>query len=160
MKIETAYLAGAMESLSDEGLGWRLEYQKELDKVLEIHAIIPGDTEQAFRGKGDDMNVLKKNNPKKYQKIMRRYMKSDFFLMLEMCDIVICRWEGEGICGTVAEVNECYMTGKPLFLVTTKPYHEIPGWFAACFDHENIFDSLTCLIGHLGELKYGTREEV
>jgi len=92
-----------------------------------------------------------------FEKLVRRFVDLDIAL-IDMCDITIVRWEGEGMCGTIAEVHHCYVTNKPVFLVTSKPAHEVPGWMLAQIGYQNVFRTLPCLLGHLGDLKHGKEE--
>ena len=143
-----------MESSNDFGLRWRQDYQELIDQFLDAHAIIPNDGEYIMRPRGKDISTLKEPNPEEYKRIMRRYIELDLAL-IDMSDLVIAKWDGEMSTGTISEIHHCYMTSKPVYLVSKKEFHELPGWTASQIGKENIFPKIACLLGHLTELKYG-----
>lgn len=154
MKIDLIYLAGSLENSPDGGMEWRLNYQELLLQFLDAHAIIPNEAEFLVRPRGIDFPSLKESDPIEYEKIMRRYIELDLHL-IDMSDIVIAHWNGEMSAGTISEIHHCYMTEKPVYLVTNDKKN-LPGWSLAEVGHQNIWPDFSCLLGHLAELKYGT----
>lgn len=143
-----AYLAGAMEMVSDGGDAWRREYDKELSK-LKIRCIIPNDEEKDIK-RDVNMKSLKSEDIEKYISIMRDFMRADL-IFIEACDYFITHWEGEVSAGTMGEATFAFRMKKPSFLVSSLPTKEIPGWFLACFDKK--FSTLDELLTFLQEGK-------
>ena len=152
-RYRLVYLAGAMENTTDNGINWRVAYRDDLQDILDIHAIIPGIGENLVKPINIDMQEIKVTNPTLFEEVERRFIALDIAL-IEISDFVIVRYEGEAISGTTAEVHHCYMTGKPVYMVTSLPFEQLPGWMASEIGVENIFQTLSCLIGHLGEKIY------
>ena len=140
----TAYLAGPMEFAENAGIGWRLQFETAL-KPLVINCIIPEQEEEEITDQ-DELNHLKKHDPKEYVKIMRKLIDLDLQFVHDV-DLVIINWEGERMSGTIGEAQEAYLNDVPVHLVTSKPTHEIPGWFLACCS--SVHNSLDDLLSHL-----------
>lgn len=130
--VITAYLAGAMEAVSDRGLGWRLEYAEKLN-ILGIKSIVPNKLEAGLIQDSFDMVSMKEKNFGEYQKIIRKAMRIDIPMVIDS-DLLICRYMGENIGGTIAEATIAHLLGKPCFLITNIPHRNINGWFLSCFD--------------------------
>ena len=143
-KNKTVYLAGAMESLADEGLSWRRQFSTVLQSIG-IKSIIPNDEEKNIKEKYN-MAELKKTDIDKYIEIIRAFISMDL-KFVENVDMLIVKWEGEVTSGTIHEVGYAYQLGKPCYLVTSKLPHEVPGWFLACFT--KTFTNLDSLISYL-----------
>jgi nucleoside 2-deoxyribosyltransferase len=129
-KEKTAYLAGPMEYAQDNGLGWRLEYERDLSK-LSIRSIIPNFEEKQILN-GLDLPHIKKTDIDRHNQVIRAFIKQDL-RFVEDVDYVIVNWNGERCSGTIGEAQHAYLCGTPAYLVTSKPFHEVPGWFLACF---------------------------
>lgn len=142
--MKAAYLAGAMETISDEGLSWRREFSDAL-KNIGIKCFIPNDEEKKLK-KHNNMKELKNTNIKKYIKIMRQFIAMDLNFV-QQSDFLIAKWNGEQTTGTVHETGYAYQLRIPTYLVTSVPTNQIPGWFLACFT--KIFASLDELIKFL-----------
>jgi nucleoside 2-deoxyribosyltransferase len=139
-----AYLAGAMESLKDEGLSWRRKFSSALEKVG-IKSVIPNDEEKDIKQKYN-LAELKKTDIEKYVEIIRSFITMDL-KFVETVDMLIVKWEGEVTTGTVHEVGYAFQLKKPCYLVTSKKLHEVSGWFLSCFT--KVFPDLDCLIHYL-----------
>jgi nucleoside 2-deoxyribosyltransferase len=141
---KVAYLAGAMESLKDEGLSWRRKFSRAL-KELHIDSVIPNDEERDIKKKYN-LPELKKTDLDKYIEIIRSFIKMDL-KFVETVDMLIVKWEGENTAGTIHEVGYAYQIGTPCYLVTSQPLHEVPGWFLSCFT--KVFPDLDTMIWYL-----------
>lgn len=152
--LESCYLAGSMEYSADNGLSWREQYRALLEDedFLGIKCILPNEQERHIIKDQEELNKLKKTDISKYVEIMRQFMELDLGI-IDKVDMVIVRWEGETISGTVGEAQHAYLMGIPIYLVTSKPLHEVPGWFLACFTE--VFDTLSCLMMYLADKKWG-----
>jgi hypothetical protein len=122
-----------MEYSNDFGLGWRLDARRVLSP-LSIKCIIPNEEESKWVQNPKEFAKLKTTNITEYVRIHREFMKQDLDFTLH-CDYFICRWEGERIHGTTGEAQWRWQNKKDAYLITTKPAHEIPGWFLASFTH-------------------------
>jgi nucleoside 2-deoxyribosyltransferase len=127
-----AYLAGPMEYAENAGLDWRLDCAKAL-KQLDISCVIPELEEQLITDQ-EELNQLKINDIRKYIGIMRQLIKLDINFVHTL-DLIIVKWEGERMSGTIGEVQEAYLRGRPVYLVTSQPLSSVPGWFLACCQH-------------------------
>jgi nucleoside 2-deoxyribosyltransferase len=125
------YLAGPMEYATDNGFNWRIHYQRLL-YPLNITCVIPNFEEAEILKDVKQLKYYKKENLSKYIEIMRKFIEKDLEFV-EKSDFVIVKWDGEITSGTVGEVQQAYLLKKPAYLVTSKSFHEIPGWFLACF---------------------------
>ena len=145
---KTCYLCGPMEYAKNNGLDWRLVYRDELAK-LNIQCIIPEEEETGMTE--EDMRILKEEDPTQYIKIMRQFIEMDL-KFVEDCDMVVAFWDGERMSGTIGEAQHAYLHGTPIYLVSPRPFTEIPGWFAACFTET--FESLGCLLLYLNKQSF------
>jgi hypothetical protein len=137
-----------MEDTQDNGLDWRLEYKERLE-ALGVKCIIPQFEEEEFVPDWREFAELKKKDYQRYKKIMRKIGVLDVNFVHSV-DLVITRWEGEVMSGTIGEAHENFFHAhKPNFLVTSQPLHTIPSWFGMCFDHE--FKTLDDLVAYLRE---------
>lgn len=125
----TTYLAGPMEYCEDEGLPWRLEFREKLASI-DVECIIPNEEEINISNQ-TELNVLKKENLDEYIRIMRVFIDMDL-AFVHTVDFVVVGWEGQRMSGTVGEAQQAYLTGVPVYLVTSQPVHTTPGWFLAC----------------------------
>jgi len=143
---KTAYLAGPMENLKDEGLAWRRRFSRALKKIG-IDSIIPNDEEIQIKQEYN-LPELKKTDIDKYIEIIRSFIEMDL-KFVESVDMLVVKWEGEMSSGTFHEVGYAYQLGTPCYLVTSKALHEVPGWFLSCFT--KVFSELDVLIWYLKE---------
>jgi len=143
---KSAYLAGPMEFVEDEGLAWRRKFSRALKKVG-VKCIIPNDEEKQIK-KRVDMAKLKKTDLRKYVKIIREFIRMDLEF-IDNVDMLIVKWEGEVSAGTMGEVTYAYKIGKPNYLVTSVPLQDVPGWFLACCTA--VFPSMEKLIEYFKE---------
>jgi len=148
--MKTCYLAGPMEFTADGGRAWREEYRDLLKEYLEVDCIIPEEEESLITNQ-KELNRLKKENIFEYTELMRKIIDLDLNFV-DNVDMLIVRWEGEAMSGTIHEVGHAYEAGKPCYLVTSKPFHEVPGWFLATFTE--IFESIACLMMFLADEKF------
>ena len=145
------YLAGSMEYSDNQGLDWRLEWREDLGK-LGIQCIIPNFEEADIILDSEQFQRDKITNLDKYINIMRKIIRKDL-AFVEQVDFVITKWDGEKGAGTIGEAQHSFLIGKPNYLVTSLPFHEVPGWFLACFTE--LFHSKEKLLKFL-EVKYGS----
>jgi nucleoside 2-deoxyribosyltransferase len=143
-KIKTAYLCGPMEFAAQNGRNWRLRYSKALEKI-NIKCIIP-EFEEKHITTEKEMKFLKENDINRYIEKMRQLIALDL-KMVEKADLIITRWNGETMSGTIGEAQHAFLLNKPIYLVTQQLITTIPGWFLACFS--NIFKDFKSLKKYL-----------
>ena len=130
-KKQTAYLAGPMEYAKKNGRGWRIRYKQELEKIG-INCIIPEFHERDITNE-KEMKRLKLENINLYIEKMRQLIALDIEFV-QSVDMVIVKWNGEVMSGTIGEVQEAYLQFVPAYLVTEYDLSTVPGWFLACFE--------------------------
>jgi hypothetical protein len=148
------YLSGGMEYSSGEGAQWRQEIQTWLEGRLR-HAVFNPNTESdryfASHHPGIDFRKLKFENTPLYTEIIRNLVDVDCREIAERSDYVICYWD-EGAArgaGTKGELTMARFFGKPVYLVTSFPHHDIPGWVLGCVTKAfTDFDSLKAFLLH------------
>ena len=79
---------------------------------------------------GMDFRAVKSQDIERYREIVSRLVDIDSHEIAERTDIVVCYWD-EGAAkgaGTKGELTMARFFGKPVYMVTTIPAQEIPGW--------------------------------
>lgn len=132
-----AYLSGGMEYVTDEGRSWREEMEEWLTSALGWESFNPNrnsDELLARRTPDVPFRALKSADPARYQKIVEEIVAVDSHEVAEGSDCVICLWD-EGAArgaGTKGELTIARYFNKPVYLVTTMRYEELPGWVLGC----------------------------
>ena len=137
MSCMRVYLSGGMEYADGEGVHWRKEMQQWIEASLEHIVFNPNvESDRFFNAHHPniDFRTLKKENVQRYQEIVRSLVEIDCKEIAERSDYVICYWD-EGAAkgaGTKGELTMAKYFGKPVYLVTSYPLHDIPGWVLGC----------------------------
>ncbi len=132
-----AYLSGGMEYADGEGVAWRKELQQWIEQNLGHQVFNPNvESERIFRADHPDVDFrkLKFENISRYQEIVRKLVDLDCKEIARHSDYVVCYWD-EGAAkgaGTKGELTMAKFFGKPVYLVTSFPLQEIPGWVLGC----------------------------
>jgi hypothetical protein len=132
-----AYLSGGMEYAAGEGAHWRREMQEWLTHSLGHSSFNPNVESDLFFSKhhpGIDFRHLKEQNIHEYQTIARKLVEIDCAEIAERSDYIVCYWD-EGAAkgaGTKGELTMAKFFGKPVYLVTSFPLFDIPGWVLGC----------------------------
>lgn len=132
-----AYLSGGMEYADDEGAMWRKDLQQWIEQNLGHAVFNPNvESERMFRTSYPDLDFrkLKFENISRYQEILCKLVDLDCSEIAHRSDYVVCYWD-EGAAkgaGTKGELTMAKFFGKPVYLVTRYPLHEIPGWVLGC----------------------------
>ena len=142
-----AYLIGPMDYASDNGLMWRRHYAKVLKEKFNVECIIPNDEEKGLLA-GIDIWELKEKKYDDFIKVMKKIIKMDLEFV-KKADLIIGRWNGEPIAGTIGEATLAFDLNKKCYLVSNRPTKEFPNWFAGCFTQQ--FKTLKDLIEYLEE---------
>ncbi|MBI1805597.1 MAG: hypothetical protein HYR76_00940 [Ignavibacteria bacterium] len=137
MKHLRAYLSGGMEYADGEGTHWRKEMQSWLESNLRHSVFNPNvESDRFFNAQhpGVNFRTLKKEDVHLYQNIVRQLVEIDCKEIAERSDYVICYWDEGAVkgAGTKGELTMARFFGKPVYLVTSYPLHDIPGWILGC----------------------------
>jgi len=131
------YLSGGMEYADGEGVNWRKEMQEWLETTLN-HSVFNPNVESdkffATRYPNIDFREIKKSNLDLYQEIVRRLVDIDCNEIANHSDYVICFWDDGAVkgAGTKGELTMAKFFKKPVYLVTSFPHFDIPGWVLGC----------------------------
>ena len=90
------------------------------------------------------LKELKIADTEAYKKHYREHFIIPDINIVRSSDLLIIRWNGERMSGTIHEAGEAFLLGVPVYLVTNQPIEEIPGWFLSCCTEA--FQSLSCLL--------------
>ncbi len=136
-KPQRVYLSGGMEYAQGEGAEWRTEIEQWLGKNLQHSAFNPNiESNKFFSTKypSVDIRKLKSQDLKFFREIITQVVEIDCKEIAERSDYVICYWD-EGAAkgaGTKGELTMAKFFGKPVYLVTSFPLQELPGWVLGC----------------------------
>jgi nucleoside 2-deoxyribosyltransferase len=132
----TAYLAGAIEATDDKGRTWREHYRKEL-AAIGVDAWIPNDLNMEHELTMEQWIVLRsKDDLTEFKTEFRKRIIGPDIAAVDAADVIIVRWNGERTTGTAHEVGRAYMRGQMVYLVTPRPFREVPAWMLACVEAE------------------------
>jgi hypothetical protein len=131
------YLSGGMEYASDEGRDWRTVLHDWLDRELHASVFNPNvesDRHFATHHAGVDFRTLKTGDPQRYRVIASELVDIDSHEIAERTDVVICYWDASAMrgAGTKGELTMARYFHKPVYMVTSIPEAEIPGWVLGC----------------------------
>jgi len=131
------YLSGGMEYAAGEGVQWRSDLQRWLEENLRHDVFNPNiESNRFFTAHHPDVDfrALKREDLPVYQEIARRLVELDCREIAERSDYIICYWDEGAVkgAGTKGELTMARYFGKPVYLVTSYPLQEIPGWILGC----------------------------
>ena len=157
---QRVYLSGGMEYAIDEGRDWRSSLQQWLEQELQYEVFNPNvESERYFAGHlpNGDFRALKTADPGTYISLAGGLVMLDCGEIASRTDLVICYWDEAAMrgAGTKGELTIAKYFDKPVFMVTSMPMADIPGWVLGCITQ--IFISFGKLKAFLAEKKV-TRE--
>lgn len=134
---QRVYLSGGMEYASDEGKDWRSTLQQWLERELCCSVFNPNlESARFFATHYPTANFrkLKKEDPSLYKMIASGLVDLDCDEIAHRTDLVICYWDVSAMrgAGTKGELTMARFFHKPVYMVTTMPQEEIPGWVLGC----------------------------
>lgn len=143
------YLSGGMEYADGEGAAWRKEIQQWLEQNLGHEVFNPNvESERIFRRYEPnlDFRKLKYDDIVRYREMVQRIVDFDCREIAHHSDYLVCYWDEGALkgAGTKGELTMAKFFGKPVYVVTRYPLHEIPGWVLGC---------VTKFFGSFNELK-------
>lgn len=126
-----------MEYALGEGASWRSALQAWLEGRLGHSVFNPNEESERFfasRYPGIDVRKLKSENIRDYTEILRLLVEIDTREIAERSDYVLCLWDDGAVkgAGTKGELTIASFFKKPVYLVTSHPHQEIPGWVLGC----------------------------
>ncbi len=132
-----AYLSGGMEYADGEGVVWRKEVQHWIEHNLGHQVFNPNvESERMFKSElpNVDFRKLKFEDISRYQEIVRKLVDLDCKEIARHSDYVVCYWDDGAArgAGTKGELTMAKFFSKPVYLVTSFPLQEIPGWVLGC----------------------------
>lgn len=128
-----------MEYAANEGRDWREMMQRFCEDEMGWTVFNPNrESEKFFQANwpGMDFRAVKAQDIERYRAIVSQLVDIDSREIAERSDIVICYWD-EGAAkgaGTKGELTMARFFGKPVYMVTSIPAQEIPGWVLGCTD--------------------------
>ena len=140
-----------MEYAPDGGRDWRATLQQWLQEELQCEVVNPNlESDKFFRTHHPnvDFQRLKLEDVTSFQRIAAKLVELDSKEIAERSDFIICYWDESAMrgAGTKGELTVAKYFGKPVYLVTSIPYHDIPAWVLGCttqlfssFDELNVF---------------------
>jgi hypothetical protein len=136
-KTLKAYLSGGMEFAKGEGIDWRMEMDGWIRQHLNHAVYNPNVESNALLSRllpEGNFRDLKQQDIEHYVSIVREFVDSDIREIAEKTDYVVCNWDesAQRGAGTKGEVTMARFTQKPVYMVTTMPLTEIPGWVLGC----------------------------
>lgn len=131
------YLSGGMEYVDGEGVNWRKEMQEWLETTLNHSVFNPNVESDMFfntRYPNIDFRLIKRTNLVLYQEIVRHLVDIDCKEIANHSDYLICYWDDGAVkgAGTKGELTMAKYFEKPVYLVTSFPHYDIPGWVLGC----------------------------
>ncbi len=131
------YLSGGMEYASNEGRDWRRAIEEWLTCDYGCSVFNPNqESDRLFKTRygGVDFRRLKHEDSERYRSIVAELVDIDCHEIAERSDLVLCYWDASAQrgAGTKGELTMARYFGKPVYLVTTIPVTEIPGWVLGC----------------------------
>jgi len=132
-----AYLSGGMEYAANEGRSWREDLELWLNSEMGWQTFNPNRESDRFlaaRTPDTSFRSLKAVDPERFLKIVADIVELDCREVAERADCVICFWDEGAMrgAGTKGELTIARYFKKPVYLVTTIPFAEIPGWVLGC----------------------------
>jgi hypothetical protein len=144
-----------MEYASDEGKDWRRKLQQWLETELGCEVFNPNIESEKFlrvNAPGVDFRKMKSVDLPRYRQLVAKLVEIDCREITERSDFIICYWDQSAMlgAGTKGEVTMAKYSGKPVYMVTSTPHHQIPGWVLGCTTR--LFASFEDLKAFLHEL--------
>ena len=137
MKLQNVYLSGGMEYAEGDGKQWRQDLQEWIERRLNHRVFNPNVESDRFFAQHYpelDFRKLKIENTKLYADIVRHLVDIDCSEIAHHSDYVVCYWDESAArgAGTKGELTMAKFFHKPVYLVTTFPLHDLPGWILGC----------------------------
>jgi len=163
LKGMSVYLAGPIDRMLDDGVGWRKEIREKCeDKRILIDFLDPTNKPKELGSEiGEEKIRIKKlmqqgkwEQAQNEVKIFRRYD----LRMVDACHFFIMYIDlTVHSCGSYDEFNTAERQGKPLFIIMApgQSKYDIPSWLVASVNEDEVFESVDDCVEHLKLLNEG-----
>ena len=149
-----AYLSGPIENAENDCADWRLSMTHWLKDEINHNVFNPV---EATRGiisgiTNDEFREMKKTEPEKYKKLVRKIIDIDIEAVVENSDYLIVNWD-ESVFkggGTHGEITLAYYLKKPIYLINHVSLDDLSSWIFSC--STEVFDSFDDLKIYLSSL--------
>jgi hypothetical protein len=126
-----------MEYAAGEGRDWRHALHTWLTDTIRCEVFNPNVESDIFFAReypATDIRSLKQTDVAQYAAIVSRLVEIDCKEIAERSDLVICYWDESAMqgAGTKGELTIAKYFDKPVYMVTSMPPKEIPGWVLGC----------------------------
>ena len=152
------YLIGAMDRVTDGGVGWRdkaSEFLKELGVVLFNPCL---KHEILDQGREDIENRERRKNlkiAKNYDAIAAdvKEIRSTDLRMVDVCDFMVVNIDTNiHACGSYEEITTANRQKKPILIHLEQGKTGTPDWLFGMIPHQHIFSDWSCLYDYLAEV--------
>lgn len=131
------YLSGGMEFAENHGGDWRAELERKLRNGYGWEVFNPVAESERFLAQhhpGTVLKDLKRTDPGRFRSIVAEIVERDSTEVAERSELVICLWNESAArgAGTQGELTLARRYNKPVCLVTSMPFSQIPGWVIGC----------------------------
>ena len=149
-----AYLSGPIENAKNDGADWRLSMTHWLKDEINHSVFNPVEaTRDIIAGiTNDEFREMKKTEPEKYKKLIRKIIDIDIKAVVENSDYLIVNWD-ESVFkggGTHGEITLAYYLKKPIYLINHVSLDDLSSWIFSC--STEVFDSFDDLKIYLSSL--------
>jgi hypothetical protein len=126
-----------MEYAVNEGSDWRNPLHVWLEQHLNLEVFNPNvESEKYLTANYPSVNIrsLKSTDIPRFQQIVANLVDVDCHEIAHRSDFVICYWDEAAMrgAGTKGELTMAKFFRKPVYMVTSVPLEEIPGWVLGC----------------------------
>lgn len=125
-----AYLSGAIEKADDDGATWRKALTPRLTE-LGCEVFNPLEYFDSSE-KHQQFQDLRKIDFKQFQNDVQELIEFDVDEIENLCDIVIVYYDELAGPGTNSEITIAYLSGTPVYMVTSMKEEELSNWTIGC----------------------------
>lgn len=153
LKNTLCYLCGAMDRVSDGGVGWRNNISSQL-KDIGVGVLNPCDKPTAFAKEDDNfrdkISSFKRTKDFDAIKTEMRDIAAIDLRMVDIAHFVIMHIDMDiHMCGSYHEAFVAVNQKKPLLVMCQQGKSNAPNWLFGVMPHEHIFGSWSGLIEYL-----------
>lgn len=157
------YLAGAIDSASDCGAGWRRQFiQKCRDKNIKIKFLDPTNKVTGLNTESHEekqlIHRLKYENKWDDLRIFMRQIVREDHRSIDLSDFIVLYIDPEvHTCGSYFELQSALTEKKPYFIITKGGKEKTPAWLFGICDHNYFYNTIDEVIEELCSLNSGEK---
>jgi hypothetical protein len=155
------YLAGPIDSVDDDGVGWRKHFITECHKkqigiiFLDPTSKTDGFTKEIGEDKQNLLRLKKEGKFDELSKIMKNVVRVDL-RSVDISDFLIVRIDPSVfMCGSFDELRCALNEKKPVLIIIEGGKKKAPNWLFGIVDYKFMFDSVDECIDYLNDLNTG-----